>query len=234
MAENAGSGGGDGSGGDGSGSSGSGTGGEGAGGAGPLTCPRCGREDQVLGVSAAYLRSKAKMRVERGGGEDEIVTTREENSELAKALAVAPDEPDSGTAGCIGVLLFLASVGAFVWSAIEGKWFEDGSTFPRLYGTDDAPFTVDQPSTYLVWIGAALLLVGIVLLALSGRAVRTWRRRTEPGRVAADRVWADGWYCGRCGTVHFAGERALSLQEFRTRVWSAGGYGDLAVRHPAV
>ncbi|MCM1965794.1 hypothetical protein [Streptomyces sp. G1] len=227
MAENAGSGG------DGSGS-GSDTGGEGAGGAGPLTCPRCGREDQVLGVSAAYLRSKAKMRVERGGGEDDSVTTREGNSALAKALAVAPDEPDNGTAGCLGVLLLLASVGAFVWSAIEGKWFEDGSTFPRLYGTGDAPFTVDQPSTYLVWIGAALLLVGIVLLALSGRAVRTWRRRTEPGRVAADRVWADGWYCGRCGTVHFAGERALSLQEFRTRVWSAGGYGDLAVRHPAV
>ncbi|MFE4258495.1 hypothetical protein [Streptomyces sp. NPDC056883] len=232
MAENAGGGG------DGSGSgtgTGSGTGGEDAGGAGALTCPRCGREDQVLGVSAAYLRSKAKMRVESGRGEDDSVTTREENSALAKALAVAPDEPDNGTAGCLGVLLLLASVGAFVWSAIEGKWFDDGSTFPRLYGTDEGgPFGVDQPSTYLVWIGAALLLVGIVLLALSGRAVRTWRRRTEPGRVAADRVWADGWYCGRCGTVHFAAERALTLQEFRTRVWSAGGYGDLAVRHPAV
>ncbi|MDD9376185.1 hypothetical protein M8Z33_05780 [Streptomyces sp. ZAF1911] len=231
MTDNAGSGG-SGSGGDGSGS---GTGAEGAGGAGPLTCPRCGREDQVLGVSAAYLRSKAKMRVERGSGEDEIVTTREDNSALAKALAVAPDEPDSGTAGCIGVLLFLASIGAFVWSAIAGKWFEDGSTVPRLYGTDGGgPFAVDQPATYLVWIGAALLLVGIAFLALSGRVVRAWRRRTEPGRVAADRVWADGWYCGRCGTVHFAGERALSLQEFRTRVWSAGGYGDLAVRHPAI
>lgn len=188
----------------------------------------------MLGVSAAYLRSKAKMRVERGGGEDDSVTIREENSALAKALAVAPEEPDNGTAGCVGVLLLLASIGAFVWGAIEGKWFGD-DTAPRLYGTDgDGHFAVDQPATYLGWIGAALLLVGVVLLALSGRAVRTWRRRTQPGRVAADRVWADAWYCGRCGTVHFAGERSLTLQEFRTRVWTAGGYGDLAVRHPAI
>ncbi|MFF1408662.1 hypothetical protein ACFVX6_02510 [Streptomyces sp. NPDC058289] len=220
--------------GDGKGVRGHGGGGQGGGGEGSLACPRCGREDQVLGVSAAYVRSKAKMRVERGGGEDDSVTLREENSALAKALAVAPEEPDNGTAGCLGVLSLLAAVGAFVWGAIAGKWFEAGET-PRLYGTDGGgPFEVGQPATYLVWIGAVLLLVGILLIALSGRAVRAWRRRTEPGRVAADRVWADGWYCGRCGTVHFAGERALTLQEFRTRVWSAGGYGDLAVRHPAV
>ncbi|MFD6892583.1 hypothetical protein [Streptomyces sp. NPDC059957] len=213
---------------------GTGAPGQGGGGEESLACPRCGREDRVLGVSAVYLRAKASMRVERGGGEDDSVTIREENSALAKALAVAPEEPDGGAAGCIGVTLVLASIGAFVWGAIAGKWFENGTT-PRLYGTDGAgPFAVDQPATYLAWIGAALLLLGALLIALSGRTVRTWRRRTEPGRVAADRVWADGWYCGRCGMVHFAGERALTLQEFRTRVWSAGGYGDLAVRHPAV
>lgn len=214
--------------------SGGGTAGTRADGAGPLSCPRCGREDRVLGVSAAYLRARATMRVVSGRGEDDSVTTREENSALSKALAVAPDEPDNGAAGCIGVLSVLASIGAFVWGAIEGKWFENG-TAPQLYGAGgDGLFGVDQPATYLAWLGAALLLAGIILLALSGRAVRTWRRRTEPGRVAADRVWSEGWYCGRCGTVHFAGERALTLQEFRTRVWSAGGYGDLAVRHPAI
>ncbi|WP_328297133.1 hypothetical protein OG389_04435 [Streptomyces sp. NBC_00435] len=207
---------------------------EGVGEGGPLACPRCGREDQVLGVSAAYLRAKARMRVERGGGDDDSVTIREENSALAKALAVAPDEPDNGTAGCVGVLLVLASIGAFVWGAIEGKWFEN-DTAPRLYGTDgDGLFAMDRPTSWLGWTGAALLLLGVILIAVSGRAVRTWRRRTGPGRVAADRVWADAWYCGRCGRTHFAGERSLTLQEFRNRVWSAGGYGDLAVRHPAV
>lgn len=212
-----------------------GTGSEGVGPGGPPACPRCGREDEVLGVSAAYLRAKAKMRVERTRTEDDSVTIREENSALAKALAVAPDEPDNGTIGCLGAVLVLVSIGAFVWGAIEGEWF-DGDTAPRLKGSVDGGilFAADETTGYLGWISAASLLVGVVLFALSGRAVRTWRRRTEPGRVAADRVWAEGWYCGRCGTAHFAGERALSLQEFRTRVWSAGGYGDLAVRHPAI
>lgn len=207
---------------------------EGGGGGGPLACPRCGREDQVLGVSAAYLRAKAEVRVERRGGEDDTVTTREENSALAKALAIAPDEPDDGTMGCLGVLLVMVAIGTFIWGGIAGKWF-DGDTLPRFYGGDgDGLFGAEDSTVYLGWVSAASLLVGVALIALSGRAVRVWRRRTEPGRVAADREWARGWYCGRCGTVHLPGERAMSLQEFRTRVWSEGGYGDLAVRHPAV
>ncbi|MFJ7265120.1 hypothetical protein ACIQV3_00355 [Streptomyces sp. NPDC099050] len=136
--------------------------------------------------------------------------------------------------GCLGAVFVLVAIGAFVWGGMAGKWFE-GEATPRFYGGDgDLPFGVEDPTTYLGWISAASLLLAPVLLALSGRAVRAWRRRTGPGRVAADQVWAEGWYCGRCGTVHFTGERAMSLQEFRTRVWSAGGYGDLAVRHPAV
>ncbi|MFD5143496.1 hypothetical protein [Streptomyces sp. NPDC058401] len=207
---------------------------QGGGGEGSFACPRCGREDRVLGVSAAYLRAKAKLSFETKGGEDDTVTTREENSALAKALAVAPDEPDDGTLGCLGSLLVLVSIGAFIWGAIAGKWF-DGETTPRFYGGDgDLPFGVEDPTAYLGWISAASLVLGPLLLALSGRAVRAWRRRTAPGRAAADRVWAEAWYCGRCGTVHFPGERAVSLQEFRTRVWTAGGYGDLVVRHPAV
>ncbi|MCX4776473.1 hypothetical protein OG435_06700 [Streptomyces sp. NBC_01264] len=188
----------------------------------------------MLGVSAAYLRAKAKLSTESKGGDGDNVTTREENSALAKALAVAPDEPDDSALGCFGALFVLVSIGAFVWGGIAGKWFE-GGTPPRFPGGDgDLPFGIEDPTTYLGWISAASLVLGPLLYALSGRSVRAWRRRTEPGRVAADRVWAEGWYCGRCGTVHFAGERAMTLQEFRTRVWSAGGYGDLAVRHPAV
>ncbi|MFE4631855.1 hypothetical protein ACFRJ1_00575 [Streptomyces sp. NPDC056773] len=190
----------------------------------------------MLGVSAAFLRAKSKVSTERKGGEGDHVTTREENSALAKALAVAPDEPDESTMGCLGALLVAVSIGAFVWGGIAGKWFEGGGAAPWLYegDGDDLPFGVEDATTYLGWISAASLLVGALLIALSGRAVRVWRRRTAPGRAAADRVWTEGWYCGRCGTVHVAGERATSLQEFRVRVWSAGGYGDLAVRHPAV
>lgn len=214
----------------------SGTQGQGGGGEGSLLCPRCGREDQVLGVSAAYLRAKADLRVEQGTGEDAKVTTREVNSALGKALALTPDEPDNASMGCFGAVLLLVSIGTFIWGAIQGKWFdrEAGLRFVPGAGGEVARLVNDPPMTYLGVISGAALLVGAILIALSGRAVRVWRRRTEPGRVAADRVWAGGWYCGRCGTVHFAGEQALTLQEFRTRVWSAGGYGDLAVRHPAI
>lgn len=211
-----------------------GTGSGNAGGAVPLACPRCGREDQVLGVSAAFLRAKAKVSVELKGGEGDSVTTREENSALAKALAVAPDEPDGSTMGCLGIVLVLVSIATFFWGAIAGKWFDDDEA-PRLYGSEgDLPFGVEDSTTYLGWISVASLLVAVLLIALSGRAERVWRRRTEPGRVAADRVWAEAWYCGRCGVAHFTGERAMTLQEFRIRVWSEGGYGDLAVRHPVV
>jgi hypothetical protein len=51
------------------------------------------------------------------------------------------------------------------------------------------------------------------------------------GRPTAERLWSQGWYCGRCGSVHFrtaSGGRALSLQEFQATVWHAGGYGHLA------
>ncbi|MFZ3495698.1 hypothetical protein ACODT5_21155 [Streptomyces sp. 5.8] len=185
-------------------------------------------------MSAAYLRASAKLSVETKGGEGDHVTSREENSALAKALAIAPEEPDGDTMGCFGSLFVLVAIGAFIWGGIAGKWFE-GDGAPRFYGGDgDLPLGVEDPSAYLGWISAASLVLGPLLLALSGRAVRVWRRRTGPGRVAADRLWAEAWYCGRCGVVHFTGERAMSLQEFRTRVWSAGGYGDLAVRHPAV
>lgn len=215
---------------------GNGNGIEVAGGSWSLACPRCGRDDQVLGVSAAYLRAKAELREEVGRGEDAKVTTREVHSALGKALAVAPEEPEGGTMGCFGVVLLLVSIGTFIWGAFQGKWFDrDAATrFVPGTGGDVGRFVVDPPMTYLGVISAASLLVGVVLIAVSSRAVRIWRRRTEPGRAAADRVWAEGWYCGRCGTVHLAGERAMTLQEFRIRVWSAGGYGDLAVRHPAI
>lgn len=202
--------------------SGSGAGGrEGAGGGGPLACPRCGREDQVLGVAAAYLRAKAELKEETGSGEDAKTTTRAENSALSKALSVTPTEPDTNM-GCWGATLLLVSVGTFVWGGIVGKWFDTESAVRFLPGTGPDGSSLPVTSgAYLGWISGAALVIGVLLLALSRRSLRAWRRRTEPGRTAADRVWSEAWYCGRCGTAHFSGERAMSLQEFRVRVWSA-------------
>ncbi|WP_448318037.1 hypothetical protein [Streptomyces sp. CO7] len=57
----------------------------------------------------------------------------------------------------------------------------------------------------------------------------------QAGRPAAERIWARGWYCRRCGTVHLpdadgAEAGPLPLAEFRRLVWSEGGYGHLAAR----
>ncbi|MGW6708107.1 hypothetical protein ACWGDE_24885 [Streptomyces sp. NPDC054956] len=188
----------------------------------------------MLGVSAAFLRAKADLRVEQGSGEDAKVTTREVNSALGKALAVVPEEPSNASVGCSGMFLLLVSIGTFIWGAFQGKWFDRAAATRFVVEPGGGRFVTDPPLTWLGVVSGASLLLGAILVVVGGRAVRAWRRRTEPGRAAADRVWAEGWYCGRCGTVHFDGERAMSLQEFRTRVWSAGGYGDLAVRHPAI
>lgn len=145
-------------------------------------------------MSAAYLRAKAKLSVERKGGDGDNVTTREENSALAKALAIAPDEPDDSTMGCLGALLVLVS------RTPRRTWA--GSRRPRC--SWDPSCRPCRAGPY--GSGAA------------GPNRAGWPR-TASGRTA--------------GTAA-AAERSMSLQEFRTRVWSAGGYGDLAVRHPAV
>ncbi|MFD9353073.1 hypothetical protein [Streptomyces sp. NPDC060031] len=203
--------------------------------AGPLTCPRCGREDRVTGVGAAYLAAKAKLREETGTGEDSKVTTREENSALAQALAPAPPEPAGTARSCAATLLLLGSVGTFIWGAVAGKWLSRDSAERWIPGPNgDGHVVVDPPLLHLAWISGAALALAVLLFVVEARITAKWRRRTLPGRGAADAVWSAGWYCDRCGTVHFTGEPALTLQQFRTRVWSAGDYGDLAREHPAL
>ncbi|GAA2139565.1 hypothetical protein GCM10009760_22000 [Kitasatospora kazusensis] len=88
----------------------------------------------------------------------------------------------------------------------------------------------------LPWISALALLTAAVLFVSAARRRSAFRKSTA-GSPAAEQVWSRGWYCERCGTAHFAAtpgapSRALSLREFRTTVWEAGGYGHLAQRIP--
>lgn len=87
---------------------------------------------------------------------------------------------------------------------------------------------------FLGVISAIALATAVVLCGRAARDVRAYRKQTKPGLAAAERLWLKAWYCGRCAMVHFAGGPALTLQEFRVRVWTAGGYGGMAERHPAV
>ncbi|WP_327251339.1 hypothetical protein [Streptomyces sp. NBC_01244] len=75
-------------------------------------------------------------------------------------------------------------------------------------------------------ISAIALLTAVVLFVRVSGDGRAYRRRMEAGLTAAERLWIRGWCCGRCARVHFEGESAaLTLQEFRVRVWTAGGCG---------
>ncbi|MGW6945925.1 hypothetical protein [Streptomyces xanthophaeus] len=200
--------------------------------AGPPACPRCGRADQVRGVPAAYLAAKSTRREEAGTGDEKTVTVVEDNSALAAALEAVPPEPSDGGAGCWAGALVLTAIGTFIWGAIAGKWFDrDGARRFVQTWNGDGHFVEDPPYTFLGWISGAALVLGILLIVILNGTAARWRRRTGSGRDAADRVWSDGWYCGRCGSVHFARGRAMTLREFRTRVWTAGGYGDLAAKH---
>lgn len=132
--------------------------------------------------------------------------------------------------------LGLVAVGTFIWGAIAGSWFDRASARRFVPAPDGVggQFVVDSAHPALAWVSGSTFVVGLPLIVILRRTAAVWRRRTEAGRDAADRVWSTAWYCGRCGTVHIAGEQAVSPHELRTRVWGAGGYGDLARKHPGI
>ncbi|MGW6708108.1 hypothetical protein ACWGDE_24890 [Streptomyces sp. NPDC054956] len=206
----------------GSGGNGGGHGDDGRGAPAALVCPGCGRSDEVRAVQAVFLDGHRHVGVETGAGSERRTSTREVVSRLAQALAPAPPKPTVGGRGCLGVFLVVLSVAAFMIGSLKGHWFTEGS----------GP---EGDLVHLAVISPAALLIAVLLFGSATRVRRAFRARTEPGLAAAERLWLQGWYCARCAKVHFEGEsEALTLQEFRVRVWTAGGYGDLARTRPAV
>ncbi|WP_405014958.1 hypothetical protein [Kitasatospora sp. NBC_01539] len=199
-------------------------------------CPSCGLTDLVVGVPAAYHAGRDSERITTRArfAEPETTVTRSVTTSLADALEPAPTPPASAGRAA-GMALLVVSVGTFAGGAVAGHWFGDAvSTDRRTYPFDLAS-VADAPRpdyAFLGWISGFALLAAVLLLV--GTAVRrSAHRRRLAGRPAAERVWSQGWYCLRCGTVHFPAVRgravtALTLREFRTVVWEAGGYGHLA------
>nr|WSX53218.1 hypothetical protein OG409_32455 [Streptomyces sp. NBC_00974] len=206
----------------------------------PRVCPSCVRSDEVRAVQAVFLEGHRHVREDTGVGVERRAVTREVVSRLAKALAPTPPTPSIQGRGCLGSLLVLVSIGTFLGGSLAGHWF-DGITrkSPPPYpspGWNEAAASGAEPGLFFLGVVSAAALVSAVVLFLRvSRDGKAYRARTEPGLAAAERLWIQGWYCGRCARVHFEGERAaLTLQEFRVRVWTAGGYGDLAASNPAV
>ncbi|RAG83401.1 hypothetical protein DN069_22540 [Streptacidiphilus pinicola] len=81
--------------------------------------------------------------------------------------------------------------------------------------------------------GLSAFGAAIAVLVLAVRSRRRIARDHEERRACSERVWQQGWYCARCGTVHTAGpSRAMALEEFRQLVWGAGSFALPGVFHP--
>ncbi|WP_051944238.1 hypothetical protein [Streptacidiphilus rugosus] len=217
--------------------------------AGVPACPNCGQGDRVAGVPAVFLAGRDSVRVAVPAHADSPAhtETRQVTSGLAQALAPVPAPRASG-AGCLlgglAPLVLVASTAALVVDLIAPPPDADPTSavpvdpvLPPGY----SPAAGSNPSpwpdlSWLGWVAGVGYAVGILLVVLL-LARRIGFRQKLAGRARAEELWARGWYCARCGTAHFRSEpgapsRPLSLGEFRRLVWSAGGYGDLAVRYP--
>ncbi|WP_282693006.1 hypothetical protein [Streptomyces sp. CC208A] len=204
----------------------------------PHTCPGCGRDDFVQAVPAVYVAGRdAVTSRERNQNGHMRTVTRTVTTGLADALAPVPPKPTYAL-GCLGLLAAAVSVGAFLGGVFAGDWFRDE---PVAYGWYEVTGEMPGLSTdygFLGWISAVALAVAVLVFAV------VYRRRAAFARLIRDRaraeeLWSHGWYCHRCGTVHFVGvpgevRAPLTLQRFREKVWERGGYGALAAERRAV
>ncbi|MCX4981511.1 hypothetical protein [Streptomyces sp. NBC_00572] len=209
------------------------------------TCPGCGRDDRVQAVPAVYLGGRdAVSSRERNRDGDMRTVTRTVTTGLSNALAPVPKEPTYAI-GCLGLFSGFVTVATFMgWVFVGGALEDDPEPSSAAYDPSN-PYAPLEPSDrlgpdldFLGWVSALALLVTVLVIVVLVRRKAAFARRTR-GRHRAEELWSRGWYCHRCGTVHFEDvpgeDRApLSLQQFRERVWEHGGYGDLAAEQRAV
>ncbi|MEY9873497.1 hypothetical protein ABH931_002979 [Streptacidiphilus sp. MAP12-33] len=215
--------------------------------AGVPTCPNCGQVDEVRGVPAVYRGGidRVAVRVPANGEQPAHTEQRTVTSALAKALAPAPTAQFGW--GCLGVPLLLAGIGCYIAAIGAGHWRHPVFVPPPCGGSVGCGAVEAPPPDYLphgsygglAWLAVVLFASGATLLVTAVRLSRGFRRRLVRGRRPAEAVWSRGWYCGRCGTVHFrpaadVPSGAVQLGEFRRIVWTAGGYGHLAAKYPVV
>ncbi|MFJ8622095.1 hypothetical protein ACIRD3_04545 [Kitasatospora sp. NPDC093550] len=191
-------------------------------------CPRCGLTDQVRSVPAVYHAGRSRVTSGSPHGDD-VHRTREVVSDLARALAPAPlpDRAPGRTALSLGAGFSVLAVFCFVAGMLAKDFNDDAQGFATVPSRPafEIPSTV---TTVVVLIAAGCFLAGVLLRAAATRDLA--------GRPRAEHLWAQAWYCARCGTAHFpptAGlpTGALQLREFRRIVWHAGGYGHLLDRY---
>ncbi|WP_224277388.1 hypothetical protein [Streptomyces sp. LS1784] len=195
-------------------------------------CPSCRLADQVRSVPAVYRAGRStetvrSLRDDRGHTETRVVI-----SDLARALAPAPDRHPERAPVVLGVLALFGTVGAFF--AAEAQ--SDQDAFVRSNFPTGSALSHSSPDTGTLHTLSGVGLAVAIALFVTAALLRVNANRELAGRPQAERLWSQAWYCARCGTAHFSpaagqGPAAFSLREFRRRVWTAGGYGHLADRY---
>ncbi|MFJ7906640.1 hypothetical protein [Kitasatospora sp. NPDC096204] len=196
----------------------------------PHPCPRCRLTDQVRSVPAVYHAGRTRVIIrpaQQGAGSHR---TREVVSDLARALAPAPirEQPPGRVATGLGVTALAIAFFTFFAGAFARQFNDDTPAFAT-------PVRDHQAFEIPVAIPVTAVIAAVALL-VTAAALRAAADRELSGRARAEQLWAQAWYCARCGTVHFPpapgqAPTALSLPEFRRVVWTAGGYGHLADRY---
>ncbi|MEV7189872.1 hypothetical protein [Kitasatospora sp. NPDC093102] len=195
-------------------------------------CPSCRLVDQVRSVQAVYRAGRSTETVRSHMDDRRHTETRVVISELARALAPAPDRHPERAPVVLGVLALFGTVGAFF--AAEAQSDQDafvGSSFSA-----GSALSHSSPDTGALYTLSGVGLFVAIALFVTAALLRANANRELAGRSRAERLWSQAWYCARCGTVHFSptagqGSAAFSLREFRRRVWTAGGYGHLTDRY---
>ncbi|MEU3555064.1 hypothetical protein [Streptomyces fragilis] len=156
---------------------------------------------------------------------------------VAERNAAGEEEPEPSSTwitGEDGTPLLVTGPDEGLWGE-DGSVTEEGSTFETVPVPPSAEDSGLDDLLVLPWAAAGVMGAGTVLLTVLAVRKQRENARVRAGRPVAERIWARGWYCRRCGTVHFpdaegAQAEPLQLAEFRHLVWSEGGYGHLAAR----
>ncbi|MFF0446522.1 hypothetical protein ACFYT4_08940 [Streptomyces sp. NPDC004609] len=154
---------------------------------------------------------------------------------LYKALAWVPPPLKPTVRQAMGVnLLVVVGVILFV-IGLGQKRREDARAGETGWPITSNP--APEPGLYFPAVWWISITIAVLYLVFFGWAMKRMlaHRKAVADQANARLMWSGAWHCAHCGTVHFPDEqpaRALTFQEFRTRVWTAGGYGQLVGQYP--
>ncbi|MFE7723282.1 hypothetical protein ACFU44_30100 [Nocardia rhizosphaerihabitans] len=201
-----------------------------------LSCPQCERIDWVQSVPAAmsegtHAGHSTGVHTGIGFSSDGLVpvigTSSHEfshSSALARSLAWRPTLPAGGRHALLGLVLSLFFVVMLAASCVA-------------FAQDPPQGNSFQVLVSLIGLFLFPILLAIPIYALISGAFKRARRqaRVHAGSSRAYGLWQNAYYCHRCGTVFWPlpaapgvpHRVALTPNQFRWHVWSAGGYAKL-------